>query len=107
MASGVLQDLESQLAKCFGCRNHYRLQVWRQCRSFNFASVDDRIRIAEEILASEWRGGVVWGWGGRLMLIKELRERLIDPNPEIQTEAMAALVALGENPEPSPHLDLG
>lgn len=94
--NSTLQDLESQLARCFGCRNHYRLQVWRECRSFKLASVDDRIRIAEKILASEWRGGVVWGWGGRLMLMKELRERLVDPNPEIQAEAMAALTELGE-----------
>ena len=55
-----LRELERQLRSTFGAWNHYRLRVWQECRSFDAAGVEDRIRVANEVLAdliaANWYG---------------------------------------------------
>jgi hypothetical protein len=84
-----LRDLESRFV--LGCRNWYLLLLWQRHRSFESSSVADRIRVAEEVLATEGRGGVAWAWGGWLALIEYLIGRLNDAEPSRREEATIAL----------------
>lgn len=84
-----LRELERQFV--LGCRNWYVLWLWQRYRSFDSATVEDRIRVAEEVLGTPWRGGVAWAWGGSLALIDHLIGRLTDADPLIRQEAAIAL----------------
>lgn len=89
-----LDRLTDLLRSQLGCWNHYRLRLWRECRSFNLSGIDDRIRIAEEILAGPYCGSVIWAWGGLVLLVAEVEKKLSDPDPHIRLEADFALRAL-------------
>lgn len=84
-----LRDLESRFV--LGCRNWYLLLLWQRHGSFESSSVADRIRVAEEVLATEGRGGVTWAWGGWLAVIEHLVGRLNDTDPFVREEAAIAL----------------
>lgn len=84
-----LRDLERQFV--LGCRNWYLLRVWERHGSFESSTVTERIRVAEEILATEGRGGVAWAQGGWVRLIDHLITRLNDDDPHIRSEAAIAL----------------
>ena len=59
-----LRELESRLRGTFGAWHHYRLRLWQECRSINAPGVEDRIRVAIEVLADDdpWRLGLGLGW---------------------------------------------
>lgn len=84
-----LRELERQFV--LGCRNWYLLRLWEQCGSFDSSTIAERIRVAEEFLATEGRGGVIWAQGGWLYLIDHLVGRLSDDDPHIRGEAAIAL----------------
>jgi HEAT repeat protein len=84
-----LRDLESRFV--LGCRSWYLLLLWQRHGSFESSSVEDRIRIAEDVLATDGRGGVTWAWGGWLALIEHLIERLNVTDPFVREEAAIAL----------------
>ena len=90
-----LRELERQLRSTFGAWNHYRLRVWRECRSFDAAGVEDRIRVAKKVLADPHRGELVWAWGGFAMLLGETQSKLNDPDPHVRADAIVALVDFG------------
>jgi hypothetical protein len=90
-----LRELESRLRKTFGAWNHYRLRLWQKCRSFDAAGVDDRIRIAEEVLAAPHRGDVIWAWSGFVILLAEIQGKLGDPDPHGRLDAVVALADFG------------
>ena len=84
-----LRELEGRFI--LGCRHWYLLRVWERYGSFESSTVAERIRVAEEVLATEGRGGVTWAQGGWLYLIDHLIGRLNDTDPHIRGEAAIAL----------------
>ena len=90
-----LRELETQLRSIFGAWNHYRLRLWQQCRSVDAAGVEDRIRIAQEVLAATHRGDWVWALGGWHMMLGEIQTKLNDPDPHIRGDSAIALADLG------------
>ena len=84
-----LRDLENRFL--LGCRNWYLLFLWQRHGSLESSSVGDRIRVAEEVLATDGRGGVTWAWGGWLQLIDHLIGRLNESDPYTRQEAAIAL----------------
>ena len=93
MNQDLLVDLEARLRSTLGCWHHYRLRVWQSCRSFDAASIDDRIKIAEEVLGAPHRGEVIWAWGGFVLLLSEVQNKLDDPDPHVRQDAAFVLVA--------------
>jgi HEAT repeat protein len=92
-----LHNLESQLRSIFGTWNHYRLRLWQEHRSFEAAGVEERIGIAQEILADPHRGDVIWAWGGFVMLLDEIQKKLGDPDPHVRQDAVIALAEFGSH----------
>ena len=90
-----LRELESRLRSTFGAWHHYQLRLWQECRSINAAGVEDRIRVAIEVLADDDRGGWVWALGGWHMLLGEIQSKLSDLDPHIRQDAAVALADLG------------
>ncbi len=90
-----LQELESQLHRTFGAWGHYRLRLWQEYRSIQSSGGEDRIRIAEEILAESHRGEFVWAWGGFVMLLGEVQTKLNAPDPHVRADAIVALADFG------------
>lgn len=84
-----LHELERRFV--LGCRSWYLLRLWERHRSFESSTVADRIQVAEEVLATDGRGGVTWAQGGWLYLIAHLIGRLNDDDPHIRGEAAIAL----------------
>jgi hypothetical protein len=91
----MLTSLEEQLRKIVGGWSQYRFMVWQKCRSFEAASVEDRLRIAQEVLADRHKGEWVWALGGQHMLLAEIVEKLDDSDPHIRAGAIVALSDLG------------
>ena len=92
-----LRELEARLRSIPGCWDHYRLRVWQQCRSIDAAGVEDRIRIAKEVLVATHRGDWIWSLGGWHMLLGEIQTKLTDPDPHIRQDAAFALADLGSH----------
>ena len=90
-----LRELETRLRSIFGAWDHYRLRVWQECRSIDAAGVEDRIRIANEVLAATHRGEWIWALGGWHMLLGEIQTKLNDPDPHIRQDSAIALADLG------------
>lgn len=84
-----LRELEDEFI--LGCRHWYLLRLWGRHRSFESSTIAERIQVAEEVLATEGRGGVTWAQGGWLYLIDHLIGRLNDDDPQIRSEAAIAL----------------
>jgi len=85
----LLKSLKSQFT--LGCRNWYRLRLWEDFGTVENASLEDQIQIAEEILRTECRGGVMWAHGGWIKLKDHLVGRLSDGSPDVRSEAAYAL----------------
>lgn len=85
----LLRDLENEFV--VGCRYWYLLQLWKQCGSFEASSIEDRIRLAYEVLENAGYGGTQWVWTGWIELVNHLIERLEDPVAEVRQEAAIAL----------------
>ena len=88
-------DLENQLHQIPGSWNHYRLRLWQGCRSAQAAGVEDRIRIAEEVLSNSHRGEWIWALGGWHMLLGEVTAKLDDSDPHVRQDTVVALVDFG------------
>lgn len=84
-----LRELERQFV--LGCRHWYVLRLWERHGSFDSSTIAEHIRVAEEVLTTEGRGGVTWAHGGWLYLIDHLIGRLNDTDPHIRGEAAIAL----------------
>jgi hypothetical protein len=84
-----LRSLTGQFV--LGCHNWYLLRLWQECGSFEKSSVHDRIRVAEEVLASPHRGTVAWAQGGSIKLVDLLISRLTDAAAQLRQEAAIAL----------------
>ena len=93
--TGDLRELEARLRTVSGAWSHYQLRLWQQCRSFDSAGIDDRIRVAKEVLAATHRGEWIWALGGWHMLFAEIQSKLDDPDPHIRGEAAIALADIG------------
>jgi HEAT repeat protein len=85
----LLRDLEDEFV--VGCRYWYVLQLWQQCGSFEASSIQDRIRVAYDVLAKAGAGGTQWVWTGWLELVDHLIERLDDAVAEVRQQAAIAL----------------
>lgn len=81
----LLKSLKAQFT--LGCRNWYRLRLWEDFGTVENASIDSQIQIAEEILRTDCRGGVMWAHGGWIKLKDHLVGRLSDSSADIRTEA--------------------
>ncbi|MCA9033169.1 MAG: hypothetical protein KDA66_20285, partial [Planctomycetaceae bacterium] len=81
----ILKSLKSQFT--LGCRNWFRLRLWEDFGTVENASIEDQIQIAEEILRTDCRGGVMWAHGGWIKLKDHLVERLSDSSPDARTDA--------------------
>ena len=91
------REIEALLRSTFGAWNHYRLRVWHECRSFDSASETDRIRIAKEILANRYQGDLIWAWGGSVLLLGEIQNKLGDVDPHVRQDAAIALADFGRH----------
>jgi len=85
----ILKSLKAQFT--LGCRNWYRLRLWEDFGTVENASIEAQIEIAEEILRTDCRGGVMWAHGGWIKLKDHLVGRLSDSSPDVRTEAAAEL----------------
>ena len=90
-----LPELETRLRSTFGAWHHYRLRVWQDCRSFDAAGVEERVRIAREVLCAEHRREWVWALGGWHMLLGEVQAKLNDADPHVRADAIVALADFG------------
>jgi len=90
-----LQELESRLKSTFGAWSHYQLLLWQQLRSKDSAGIEDRIRVANEVLAATHRGEWIWALGGRHMLLGEIQTKLNDSDPHVRQDAVIALAGFG------------
>ncbi len=85
----LLNSLKSQFT--LGCRNWYRLRLWEDFGTVENASIESQIQIAEEILRTDCRGGVMWAHGGWIKLKDHLVGRLSDSSPDVRSEAAVEL----------------
>ena len=85
----LLRDLEDEFV--VGCRYWYVLQLWKECGSFEASSIQDRIRVAYDVLEKAGAGGTQWVWTGWIELVDHLIERLEDPVAEVRQQAAIAL----------------
>jgi hypothetical protein len=90
-----IQELEARLRSIFGAWSHYQLQLWQQLRSKDSAGIEDRIRVANEVLAATHRGEWIWALGGWRMLLGEIQTKLNDLDPHVRQDALIALVGFG------------
>lgn len=90
-----LPELETRLRSTFGAWHHYRLRVWQDCRSFDAAGVEDRVRIAKNVLAATHQGEWIWALGGWHMLLGEIQAKLNDSDPHVRADAIVALTDFG------------
>jgi hypothetical protein len=92
-----LPQVETRLRSTFGAWNHYRLRLWREYRSFEAAGVDERIEIAQEVLADPHRSDVIWAWSGFVSLLGEIQAKLSDLDPHVRQSAVIALADFGHH----------
>lgn len=85
----LLKSLKAKFT--LGCRNWYRLRLWDDFGTVENASIEAQIQIAEEILRTDCRGGVMWAHGGWIKLKDQLVGRLSDSSPDVRSEAAYAL----------------
>src|SRR3954463_11298566 len=85
-----LRELEARIPTYPGPQYSYRLRLWKEHGSYESASIEERIKAAEQIV-NERPSGLVWGYGVFLRLVDLLIERLSDPNSKIRNEAAAEL----------------
>ena len=90
-----LHELEAQLRTIAGAWNRYRWRVWQQCRSMESAGVEERYRIASEVLADPHRGEWTWAVGSQHMMVVEIATKVDDLDPHVRADAIVALAALG------------
>lgn len=90
-----LLELETRLRSTFGASNHYQLRLWQRCHSIQAAGIEERVRIAQEVLRTEHRGEWIWALGGWHMLLGQVQARLNDADPHVRSDAIVALTDFG------------